>query len=65
MTNRPIIAITMGDPCGIGPEIIVKALQSPEVAQICVPLVIGDRLALERALCRLRLPAEDPRNDRR
>ncbi len=40
----------MGDPSGIGPEIIIKALQSPEIANICVPLVIGDRLALERAL---------------
>jgi len=50
MPNRPIIAITMGDPSGVGPEIIVKALQSPDVAQLCVPLVIGDRLALERAL---------------
>ncbi len=50
MPNLPIIAITMGDPCGIGPEIIIKALQSPEVAEICVPVVIGDRLALERAL---------------
>lgn len=50
MPNKPIIAITMGDPCGIGPEITIKALQSPEVAKICVPLVIGDRTALERAL---------------
>jgi 4-hydroxythreonine-4-phosphate dehydrogenase len=48
--KRPIIAITMGDPCGIGPEIIIKALKSPDVAKVCVPLVIGDRLALERAL---------------
>ena len=50
MTKLPIIAITMGDPCGIGPEIIIKALQSPEVSQRCVPLVIGDRAVLERAL---------------
>lgn len=50
MLNLPIIVITMGDPCGVGPEIIIKALQSPEVAKICVPLVIGDRSALERAL---------------
>ena len=50
MPNKPIIAITMGDPCGIGPEIIIKALQSPEVAEICIPVVIGDRTALERAL---------------
>lgn len=50
MPKRPIIAITMGDPSGIGPEIIIKALQSPEIARLCVPLVIGDRLALDRAL---------------
>jgi 4-hydroxythreonine-4-phosphate dehydrogenase len=50
MPNRPLIAITMGDPSGVGPEIIVKALQLPDVGNICVPLVVGDRLALERAL---------------
>jgi 4-hydroxythreonine-4-phosphate dehydrogenase len=48
--KKPLIAITMGDPCGVGPEIIVKALQSPEIADICVPFVIGDRLAIERAI---------------
>ncbi|MDD2309885.1 MAG: 4-hydroxythreonine-4-phosphate dehydrogenase PdxA [Desulfuromonadaceae bacterium] len=48
--GKPVIAITMGDPSGIGPEIIVKALQSSEIAEICTPLVIGDRLALVRAL---------------
>ena len=47
---KPVIAITMGDPCGCGPEIVVKALQHPEVADTCVPFVIGDRPALERAL---------------
>jgi len=50
MPNLPIIVITMGDPSGIGPEIIVKALRSPDITGICVPLVIGDKLALERAL---------------
>jgi 4-hydroxythreonine-4-phosphate dehydrogenase len=50
MQPLPLIAITMGDPCGIGPEIIIKALQSPAVTTICVPFVIGDRLAMERAL---------------
>ena len=48
--NKPLIAITMGDPCGVGPEIIIRALQSPEIADICQPFVIGDRLAMERAL---------------
>ena len=50
MDYLPLIAITMGDPCGVGPEIIVKALQSPDVAASCVPFVIGDRLAMQRAL---------------
>lgn len=49
-TTRPLIAITMGDPCGIGPEIIIKALHNPEIARVCVPLVIGDLTALERAV---------------
>jgi 4-hydroxythreonine-4-phosphate dehydrogenase len=40
----------MGDPCGVGPEIIVKALQHPEIARICSPFVIGDRGVMERAL---------------
>ncbi|MGA2228761.1 MAG: 4-hydroxythreonine-4-phosphate dehydrogenase PdxA [Syntrophobacteraceae bacterium] len=40
----------MGDPCGIGPEIIVKAFDSPGFASRCIPLVIGDRLPLERAI---------------
>lgn len=50
MRKLPVIAITMGDPSGVGPEIIVKALQAPDITAICVPLVIGDRLALQRAL---------------
>jgi 4-hydroxythreonine-4-phosphate dehydrogenase len=50
MNHKPLIALTMGDPCGVGPEIIVKALQIPETAGICTPFVIGDRLAMERAL---------------
>jgi 4-hydroxythreonine-4-phosphate dehydrogenase len=50
MPEKPLIAITMGDPCGVGPEIIVKALQSSGVASLCIPFVIGDRPALERAL---------------
>lgn len=40
--DRPLIAITMGDPRGIGPEIIVKALSQISLRQICVPLIIGD-----------------------
>lgn len=46
---KPIIAITLGDPCGIGPEITVKALQKPEIYEVCRPLVIGDANVLENA----------------
>ena len=38
----PILAITMGDPAGCGPEIIVKALADQQIYQICRPLVVGD-----------------------
>jgi 4-hydroxythreonine-4-phosphate dehydrogenase len=52
MTNRkirPILALTMGDPVGVGPEIIVRALADAQIYQVCRPLVIGDLPALERA----------------
>jgi len=47
--TRPLLAITMGDPAGIGPEVVLKTLAHPEVYQTCRPLVIGDRRILERA----------------
>ena len=50
MTNeKPLLAITMGDPAGIGPEIVLKALAHPDVYECCRPLVVGDRSILERA----------------
>ncbi len=45
----PLLAITLGDPSGIGPEIILKALAHPEVFAACRPLVIGDTRILQRA----------------
>ena len=49
-SNRPAIAITMGDPCGIGPEVVVKALSDPRVYASCRPLVVGNVYAMERAV---------------
>ncbi len=40
--NRPIVGITMGDPVGIGPELICLALNHQEVYDVARPLVIGD-----------------------
>jgi len=55
--SRPIIAITMGDPAGIGPEIIMRSLAHDEVYAWCRPLVIGDaaRLAKAGAIVKSRL----------
>ena len=46
MSTRPIIGITMGDPSGIGPEIIIKALSDSSIYEICKPIVLGDPGAL-------------------
>jgi 4-hydroxythreonine-4-phosphate dehydrogenase len=40
--NRPLVAVTMGDPAGIGPETIIKAFQGNEFEKICRVSVIGD-----------------------
>ena len=47
--DLPLLAITMGDPAGIGPEVVLKALRHAEVFDRCRPLVLGDRRILERA----------------
>lgn len=47
---KPIIAITMGDPAGIGPEIIVKALSLKETYEKCRPLVTGDANIMQWAV---------------
>jgi 4-hydroxythreonine-4-phosphate dehydrogenase len=47
--TRPTIAITMGDPAGIGPEVIMKALAQEATRAICNPLVIGDANRLRKA----------------
>jgi 4-hydroxythreonine-4-phosphate dehydrogenase len=47
--ERPLIAVTMGDPAGVGPEIILKALTDESLTASSRPLVIGDRGVLERA----------------
>ena len=50
MTNDPpLIGITLGDPVGIGPEIIVKAFSDPGLFQTARPLVLGDIKVLSRA----------------
>ena len=48
--RRPLLGITMGDPAGIGPEIIVKAAAMEQCVSICRPLVIGDAGVMQLAV---------------
>ncbi|PAW73888.1 MAG: 4-hydroxythreonine-4-phosphate dehydrogenase PdxA [Opitutia bacterium Tous-C4FEB] len=48
--SLPLVAITMGDAAGTGPEIITKSLALPELRAVCRPVVIGDAAAMTRAL---------------
>ena len=47
---NPLIAIPMGDPAGIGPEIVVKAILKKEVVEVARCVVIGDRKIIEHAI---------------
>ena len=47
--QRPLIAITMGDPAGVGPEITAKALANPKIRAVCSAVVVGDLPTMERA----------------
>src|SRR5207247_2628226 len=46
----PVVAVTIGDPAGIGPEIVVRALAQDAVQRSVQALVVGDRWVLERAM---------------
>lgn len=55
--QRPVIGLTVGDPAGIGPEIVVKALQEPTVRGAVRGVVYADRCVLEQALWMLGVTA--------
>jgi len=48
--DRPIVAVTMGDASGIGPEVIVKAFLNPEIQNTVRPIVVGDARIMKTAL---------------
>jgi len=58
-SGRPRIAVTMGDPAGVGPELCLRALADDALAEICTPVVFGDAGVLRRAgaACGLAMPA--------
>ncbi len=47
--DRPIVAVTMGDAAGVGPEVIMKSMAHKELYEQCRPLVIGDSERLRKA----------------
>lgn len=56
MTLLPAIALTLGDPAGVGPELCVRALAEPAVRQRCRPVVFGSAAILRRAAAVLGVP---------
>ena len=48
--SKAIIAVPMGDPAGIGPEITVKSFTNPEVLEAANSIVIGDKKVIEKAI---------------
>jgi len=53
---KPRIAVTMGDPGGVGPEICLQLLQNADVASICTPVIFGDLGILRRVAEKLAWP---------
>lgn len=47
--KKPVIAIPIGDPAGVGPEIVAKSIASDEVFQIAVCVIVGDRKIVEKS----------------
>ncbi len=55
--TKPLVAITLGDPAGIGPEVIVGSWTNPTVHEFCRPLAVGHPEILWRAVRLLKSPA--------
>jgi 4-hydroxythreonine-4-phosphate dehydrogenase len=53
--RRPWLGITMGDPAGIGPEVIAKALAGPTLRRVCSPVVIGSHEVMQQTVKQLKL----------
>jgi 4-hydroxythreonine-4-phosphate dehydrogenase len=58
MKKKIVIAITMGDPAGVGPEIILKSFLDTRVWQKGIPIVVGDYRVLKEAKERLGINVE-------
>ncbi|MBT3480466.1 MAG: hypothetical protein HN457_03400, partial [Opitutales bacterium] len=50
MNIRPILAVTLGDPAGTGPELLAKALTETESREYARPIVVGSVMAMQEAI---------------
>ena len=53
--DKPLLGITMGDPAGIGPEVIAKALAGTALRRLCRPIVIGSFPVMQQTVKSLKL----------
>jgi 4-hydroxythreonine-4-phosphate dehydrogenase len=58
--NQPRVGITIGDPAGIGPEIVLKAVVDTELRSVCQPVIIADAKELQRQADLLGLACDYP-----
>lgn len=56
--TKPVLAITMGDPAGVGPEICLKVLGNKDLARVAVPVVLGSRTVMENTAKALNIPLD-------
>ncbi|SVD25015.1 uncharacterized protein METZ01_LOCUS377869, partial [marine metagenome] len=54
LEDRPRIAVTMGDPAGVGPEIIIKTFEDPLIYDFSCPIIVGDAKSLSNTALRLK-----------
>src|SRR5207245_4755935 len=54
----PLMAITLGDPAGVGPEIVLKAAADPETFRLCRPLAVGSAAVAAQQARELNIPVE-------
>jgi len=56
----PRLAITMGDPAGVGPEVCLHLLANAEIAKLCTPIIFGDAVVLRECAAMAGLPFNAP-----
>ena len=50
MNKKPLIAVPIGDPAGVGPEIVAKSLALSKVTDAADVIVVGDKTVMEKAI---------------